>query len=96
MQIVEIDFKLEDWGILTGGVEWTELKCPHCGKYHSNSFIFTFEKDKTEYVGNSCQHCGGEVKVKIPLDINNQIYEVLQKRLARLRGNGNRPLTEFI
>ena len=93
--IVEIDFKLDDWGILLGGVEWTEIKCPHCKTYHSQNFLFNLEKDKTEYIGNPCNNCGGQVKVKISLETNNQLFDYMQKRIARIHGKGNRPLTEF-
>jgi len=90
-----IEFKEVDWGILTMGMAWTNLYCPYCKKYHSRSFFFEFERDKTEYIG-MCQMCKKEIKIIINKEENNSIIEAIDKRYNRVMADGNKPLTEFI
>ena len=91
----EIEFKPDDWGILTMGVVWTNLYCPYCHKYHSNSFLFDLEMDKTEYTGE-CQICHQKLKIKINKDENNALFKAVEKRYRQVIAGKNTPLTNFI
>ena len=91
----EIDFKLDDWGILSMGMAWTELHCPFCGKYNSNNFIWEFEPDKTSYTGNPCHSCGKQLKVNISIELNNAIFKKIKDNHIRIALKcGNKTISE--
>lgn len=90
----EIQFKEKDWGILTMGIMWTNLYCPYCKKYHSNSFLFDVEKDKTEYIGE-CEICHENIKIIIDKDKNNALLEAIIQRGREALAGKNSPLTNF-
>lgn len=91
----EIQFKLEDWGILTMGVVWTNIYCPYCKEYNSNSFLFDLEMNRTEYTGK-CKHCHRELKIKISEKENNALFKGVEKRYREAIAGKNTPLTNFM
>jgi hypothetical protein len=58
---------------------WVKFDCPKCGRYNSNSFLFTLERDKTEYMGYCAyKDCRVAMRIKVPLALNNKIYDKLE------------------
>ncbi len=80
-----IEFKDENFGILSTQIAWTNVKCPICDTYNSNSFCFDPEKDRTAYLTN-CLNCEGEVIVNIPIEINNALIKIFKKKTRELFG----------
>ena len=93
--MIEVPFKIEDWGILTMGVMWTHLYCPYCKKFRSDSFLFDLETDKTEYIGK-CQRCGKEIKILISKEENNALVKRVEERYREAIAGKNTPLTNFM
>lgn len=70
-------------GVWSDIICWVNFSCPSCNKYRSTSFVFTLEPDKTEYMGR-CFHCGEEMRILIPVEVNNKLYELQTKQREEL------------
>lgn len=98
MDIIEKEFKFgeDGWGgMFSQLIAWVNFYCPHCKKYHSNSFLFDLEKDKTEYIGLCCL-CNGKLKIKIPLELNNEIIRKQRENLLSLERKGSTGLEKWL
>lgn len=64
-------------------IAWVNFFCPSCKQYHSNNFLFQLKPDQTEYISD-CKICREEMKILIPKELNNRLYELEQKHLEEL------------
>jgi hypothetical protein len=99
LDFIEKEFEydtIDGWGGLCSQIiAWVNFYCPYCKKYHSNSFLFDLEKDKTEYIG-ICFYCNGRLKIKIPLELNNKLYKTQDEYIKKLERGGNQGLEKWL
>ena len=97
--IIEKEFKydtIDGWGgMYSEAIAWVNFNCPYCHKYHSNSFLFELEKDKSEYIG-ICFICNSKLKIKIPKDVNNELLKIQNENMNRITRNGNHGLEKWM
>lgn len=96
----QFSYDKNGWGgVWSDIICWVSFSCPSCNKYHSNSFTFHLEPDKTEYRGR-CYHCGEEMRILIPFDVNNNLCKLQEKQRQELEDKctrrGNKALDRWL
>lgn len=82
-QSFEKQFNGKDWFILHSGLVLNHADCPVCKKFSGNSFLFDFETDRDFYMGE-CEFCHSQMKILIPKEINNKIFDKIQATLNEI------------
>lgn len=90
-----IEFNGKNFGILSWQIGWCSIECPYCNLYHSQSFLFDLERDKSEYTGK-CERCGEKAKILMGTkEQNNKLMDIFERNCKRFMADGNTTLGEF-